>query len=154
MTAPVTTGLTYDAAGSPTWAIATGGSVSRADDVLTITRPGREDVRGRMAAGETHRHAYDRLLELDRLQHAAPVVYDDWTAAVCVEADVAGQPVTVCVTAQLAHAEPRVLYATGAEVLGAGEGALSVGNVVPVSEAMIADVEAVLMDVWADVEAA
>jgi hypothetical protein len=82
------------------------------------------------------------------------MVFSDYSAEVTVEADVDGQDVTVRVSCQLAHAEPRVLYATSAEVRGAGEGALAVGDVVPVSEAMIADVETVLVDAWIDVEAA
>ena len=83
-----------------------------------------------------------------------PLVHDDYSAAVTVEADVAGQSVTVRVACQLRRGAPEVLYATGAEVVGAGDGPLVLGDVVEVSEAMIADVEAVLVDAWADVEAA
>jgi hypothetical protein len=124
--------------------------------VLTIDRPGREAVRGRMRADETHRHAYDRLLELDRLQAAPPVLWEDYSADVSVEADVAGQPVTLRVSVQLRRGAPEVLYATGAEVCGAGEGALLVGDVLPpeaVTDAMLADVEAVLVECWIDLEA-
>lgn len=85
------------------------------------------------------------------------MVYDDYSAEVTIEADVAEQTVTLRVSCQLAHGEPSVLYATGAEVRGAGEGSLVVGDVLPagdVTEAMIADVESVLVDIWTDVEAA
>jgi hypothetical protein len=85
------------------------------------------------------------------------VVFSDYSAEVEVEADVDGQDVTVRVRCQLRRGAPEVLYATGAEVRGAGDGPLSVGDVVPasaVSEAMLADVEAVLFDAWNDVEAA
>ena len=156
MNTAITTGLTYDADGLPSWTLVDGSTVTRSEaDVLTVTRPGRPDIRGRLLAGETYRHAYDRLLELDRLQAAPALVYQGDTAAVCIEADVAGQSVTVCVYAQLRRGAPEVLYATGAQVRGAGEGALCVGDMLraeDVTEGMIASVEAVLVDVWVEVQ--
>ena len=152
--AGIAASVTFDLAGSPTWTLLDGATVTREADALTIARPGRELVRGRMLPGETHRAAYDRLLELDRLQASPPVVHDDYSAAVTVEADIDGQSVTVRVRCQLAHAEPRVLYATRAEVRGAGEGPLLVGDVVAVSEDMVSSVEAALVDAWTDLEAA
>ncbi len=154
----LTASLAYDQHGLPTWVLFDGTTVTRdALDVLSIARPGRETIRGRLLAGETHRAAYDRLLELDGLQRAAAVLYDDYSAAVTVEADVAGQPVTVRVHARLVDGRPEVAYATGAEVCGAGEGALCVGDVLPgadVSEEMIAMVETALVEAWPELEAA
>lgn len=156
--AGITTGVTYDLQGLPTWTLLDGTTFTRdALAVVTISRPGREDIRGRQRATETTRAAYDRLLELDGLQRAAAVLYDDYTAAVTVEADVAGQSVTVRVQARLVAGRPEVAYAVRAEVCGAGEGALCVGDVLPgadVSEEMIASVEATLVDAWTDLEAA
>lgn len=150
--------LTHDAAGLPTWTLVDGTTFTRdALAVVTIARPGRENIRGRQRATETTRSAYDRLLELDGLQRAAAVLFDDYSAAVTVEADVAGQSVTVRVQARLVDGRPEVAYAVRAEVCGAGEGALCVGDVLPgvdVSEEMIASVEAALVDAWTDLEAA
>lgn len=154
----ITDRVTYDAAGLPTWTLLDGSAVSRsAADVLTIAHPGREPIRGRLLTGETHRHAYDRLLELDRLQTAAPLVYVGDAAAVTIEADVAGQSLTLRVHVQLRRGAPEVLYATGAEVRGRGEGALLVGDTLrgeDVNEAMIASVEASLVEAWAGLGAA
>ena len=156
--AGITTGVTYDLQGLPTWTLLDGSTVSRdAEGRLTISRPGREDIRGRQRATETTRAAYDRLLELDGLQRAAAVLYDDYSAAVTVEADVAGQSVTVRVQARLVDGRPEVAYAVRAEVCGAGEGALCVGDVLPgadVSEEMIVMVETALVEAWPELEAA
>lgn len=150
--------LTHDAAGLPTWTLLDGTTFTRdALAVVTISRPGRPDIRGRQRATETTRSAYDRLLELDGLQRAATVLYDEDTAAVTVEADVAGQSVTVRVQARLVAGRPEVAYAVRAEVCGAGEGALCVGDVLPgadVSEEMIASVETALVEAWPELEAA
>ena len=156
--AGITTSLTHDLEGLPTWELADGSTVSRSGaDVLTIARPGRPDIRGRLLSGETYRHAYDRLLELDALQVAAPLVYVGDAAAVTVEADVAGQSVTLRAHVQLRRGAPEVLYATSAEVRGCGEGALCVGDMLrgeDVTEDMVASVEAVLVEAWAGLEAA
>jgi len=150
--------LTHDQHGLPTWELLDGTTVDRdAEDRLTIARPGREVIQGRLLPGETHRAAYDRLLELDGLQRAAAVLYDDYSAAATVEADVAGQPMTVRVQVRLVDGRPEVAYAIGAEVCGAGEGALCVGDVLTaaeVSEEVIAAVEMALVEAWPELEAA
>lgn len=155
---PITTGVTSDATGLPTWTLADGSTVDRdAEGRLTIARPGREPIQGRMGATETHREAYDRLLELDGLRHAEPTVDADYGAAVTVDTEIDGQFVTLRVSVQLRRGAPEVLYVTGAEVRSGAIGALCVGDVLlasEVSEEVIAMVETALVEAWPELEAA
>lgn len=154
----ITAEVTYDANGLPTWAMADGSTVSRDDeDSLTITRPGHEPIQGRLWSGETHREAYDLILEAHALRNAAPVVFEDYTAAVTVEAEIDGQPVTLRATVRLRHGAPEVLYAVSAEVRDAGIGALCVRDMLfaaEVPECVIAAAETALVEAWPELEAA
>ncbi len=154
----LTASLAYDQHGLPTWVLFDGTTVDRdAEDRLTIARPGRETIRGRLLAGETHRAAYDRLLELDGLRHAGPTVDADYGAAVTVDTEIDGQPVTLRVSVQLRRGAPEVLYVLGAEVRAGAIGALCVGDALTsseVSEEVIAMVETALVESWPELEAA